>query len=325
MALIFYFVIIFLIIGAVGYRYSNSWRWDAIDVVYYPLAAIGIVLLFADNVEKRQSLNVDRLVFDYNQKFERIPSEVSTVKSVQNLINTSFRMIQDYIKLGSYCRTSCSVMPACFVAKQVDGQFQSFLNVANGSFDSNELRLATSCAAAENLVNNIRVKQLLSYAIINEVITQYREAKSKHYNSFEFEAMEAHIAELNKRASAEVAIIIRNGFEKESAETKQFTIDMYNEEIRVGSIIIYSLFPCIVANQKEIDVLNSWSGARKDAQAELARVEQGRSRSLNSLNFLVRWGVLNLWPIVLIAALSLKFGKGVASLCKAIEKRRSCI
>ncbi len=62
MTLVFSFLVIFLLIGAaVGYRFSKSEIWQYIDAFYYPLAAIGVALLFANAQSQRQLPEISRV------------------------------------------------------------------------------------------------------------------------------------------------------------------------------------------------------------------------------------------------------------------------
>ncbi len=101
-------------------------------------------------------------------------------------------------------------------------------------------------------------------------------------------------------------------------EAVDFVLESNREEARYGEVILQSLLPCMVAPKKDLELLVQWTQVRESEQLELKRIEQSRQaikEAPHTNPFATKLHLL-LWPYVLVAALSLKFGKGVAAVRK---------
>jgi hypothetical protein len=319
-AFVAFLIILFATAGTVGLRFYRSSAWNFVDVVYYPLAATGVALLFASNSTQRQLFELGQLADRHKAELQVIVSAKPEVRIMTSseLVDASFRLIATISELGAVCSKIPTVDPKCIIAKKLEISVQAFLKVTQAEYASPEIRLAAACSAAERLLDDIRTKEEISSLIGDELIQQYKIAVSRNYHPLDYESVDKEAQAFEQRALGRVAWL-RNAVQNDDSESMRLVLDMRRSEVDFGKVIFQGLYPCIIAPKKDLDLLAKWTTSRQSKEEEINRIERDRDRVKGSsaVDPLLLWINLNLWPFVLIAALCLKFAKATATLRKA--------
>ena len=100
--------------------------------------------------------------------------------------------------------------------------------------------------------------------------------------------------------------------------SSQLILAIRKAEVDFSKAILLGLYPCIVTPRKELDTLAKWIESKRTLEQDVKEIEADRQRLKETAvpDPWLLWIQLNLWPLVLISALSLKFAKGVAALRK---------
>lgn len=280
-AIVAFLAVTFTIAGSVGLWFYRSSAWNFVDLVYYPLAAVGVALLFANNSTQRKLFELSRLADKHKAELQAIVSAKPDVRVMTSGIDSSFSLIATLSELGASCRKVPEVDPQCVVAEKLETSIDTFLNATQAKYASPELRLSGSCSAAERLLDDIRTKGEISSMIGDELIAQYKTAVSKNYHLLDFESVTAEAKTFEQRALGRVEWL-RNAVIKEDSESMRLVLAMRRSEVDFGKIILQGIYPCIVAPKKHLDLLTKWTTSRQSEEEEIKRIERDRQHAQES-------------------------------------------
>lgn len=318
-------IILLLIALFFGWKKYKVFFWNYVDVIYYPLAGIGICLLFLSN-------DIQRELFDVTQRTEQQKANWEALKSakpniqVRNLPDL-FEANLQHLMLVKQWYDACGenpiiANPHCAASVPLKPLIQEYLRVAHSKYASYEERLAASCIQADKMLDEIRSKNAMSSLVSEKLLAQYSEASSLGIDPLNFNAVVAQAKNFRDRTAAYATQINKIAFPREDASS-QSVLDARLAEIDFGEIIITGLAACISAPQNELKKFTKWNTDTDAQAAEVNKLEQQKADLAKDSNRhrLVQWIQLNLWPYILLLALGLKFAKSVANLRSAREKR----
>ena len=305
-----------LTVGALGYRSS---AWHFVDLVYYPLAAIGVALLFANTTTQRQSLELAQAEQASKTALAthlRAVPNVSVTISPE-LVDASIKLVATIPEFAKACRYPGNTAPRCLVAEKLAPALNEFLAVA-GRQGERALaeRLANTCQASDSMILRLKSAGHMSSLVADELVTQYQSAIAKQLPQFSFDPLLVESQAFESRASASLRRV-------SSALGDQIpgigpVLAAYGHEIEFGKIMLQGLLPCITVPRNGLEAINAWTRKKLTQEAEVAALRADSERlaaagptfpSLTRLH-------LYIWPYILIAALALKFAKGVAAVRK---------
>jgi hypothetical protein len=308
-----------VLVGAtlLGVLLHRSPIWHLVDVVYYPLAAIGVALLFISNAAQRNLLLIDEQLERNRALLQAITASKPTIDGslpTRELVDSSFGLIAGIGELADVCRTVPGRNPTCAVATKMGESVRAFLRVANAKYESPEIRIATACRAGDSLIEELRTTDHMSPVVGDELSWQLKDARTRDHYYLDFGVTEREAAAFEIRARARVDSLRK--VISDTSDAMEFVFSTYDEEIRVSKTVIHALYPCLSIPEASLEKLAQWSGSRQSQEAALAQLEAERKRvqATPSTSRTVQWMQLNLWPLILIAALALKFSKGIAAL-----------
>jgi|SRR6185312_119134 len=123
----------FLILGLAGWHFAGRAFWKWADVLYYPLALFGVILLFASHLHERELANLRlnqvqaQRRLDEQQKLrpDVAPSDVGS-----RFLRVSHEGIMVIRDLGNACAKVFSAELKCILAekdaKKIDSAFEGF-------------------------------------------------------------------------------------------------------------------------------------------------------------------------------------------------------
>jgi hypothetical protein len=324
--LIVFLVTFFLLALYLGRRFYESKFWHYVDLIYYPLAAVGVALLFANTTVQRQLLELTQLEETHKELLADLVEKRPQVRVDlnQEAVDASFGLVATIPEFAKACRYPGNIDPRCTVAEKLAPLVENFVKIASTSPGKTlELRLAVACPAADKMILALREDERMSAIIGDELVVRYKEAVGKKLQTLSLNFLKEEIDTFQRSADSELKLV-RNALNDESPSAK-YVMDMYKHEIEFGAILMQGLFPCITSSRQEIDTLANWTKSHQTEKDQLASFDAERKKMSTAGPQFPQLARLHLfiWPYVLVLALSLKFAKGVAAVKKLGPVRRS--
>jgi hypothetical protein len=310
-----------LTLGLICHR-RQAWSW--VDVVYYPVAAVGVALLFLSGATQRNLLQIDERLEQNASELKALQATRPSVDGIppKELIDSSFGLMDGVVELAIACGKVPGMDATCSVAEKMRSAVAEFSKVAASSYETPELRLAAACAAGDALVAKLRTAEHMSSLVGDELAAQVADARSRARYFMDYSATMQDAASFERKARARVSEVRAMIADKSEAMTYVFAVN--EAEIKAASTVIYALFPCVAVPQSKIEPLANWTVKRQSQETEKNRLEELKRQAVSApaMSRSLQWMQLNLWPFVLIAGLAFKFAKGVATVrMSAIDKR----
>jgi hypothetical protein len=314
-ALLVVTVFLFLLNFFAAIKRPKHGFWVFVDCLYYPLAAIGIALLFHNNAGKREEIELVQQKEVITQTLVELSSTKPEVDldSGARLFDSSLKLILNIsgmtkicegLPQSSNCRASLALAPAV----------NKFLDVAQ-NYDGalSAMHLSKTCSAANSMLLEIDKSSGVFSPASRLLIEKYKILTQRGLGwAAQYEIVRASEA-LKSEALRELETVERDTFDGSRSQADVMAV--YRSEINYIALILNSLLPCVATQQgklKEFEVWNNkivsneTSVAEKEAKIKIAKERQ--DPFFQQLQ-------ISLWPFILILALSLKFGKGVAAVC----------
>jgi hypothetical protein len=308
--------IIFLVMGCIGLRrYESDW-WNFVDLVYYPMAAIGVVLLFINTSAQRQLFDLAQLerlhkdrIADLVQRQPKVSVSLSA-----GLVDSSFELVGTIEAFAKVCRYPGNVDPRCSAAEALHEPAKKFLEAAKSvAGQPVEDRLARACPEADQLILGTGDGKGMSSLVGQELVAQYKTSREKQLSFAEYEELERDAASFEKFARSKILTV--QTILKNDPQTSRYAEGILSHEVEFGKLLLLGLMPCIVSDRKEIETLTDWKRTRQTEEELLTTLDADRKK-ISTTDVLFPWLAriqYFVWPYLIGIALSLKFGKGVAT------------
>lgn len=315
------FVVAFLSAFAVGRQYYQSPKWNYVDVFYYPLAAIGVALLFVSNDVPRELFKLNEAIAQQQIKLDELKASKPELKiqRADDLLTSSIETIGVVKQWAEICAKGPSGAEAkCLAVRDLPPYLDSFLNVAHRTYPTYEERLLAVCTAGDTLLDDIHRSGAISSLVADKLLEQYALATQLKLGPLDYEAASAQVVQFRERAKTYGDQIQRMAFPPSSA-SGQLLADVRAAEIEYAQLIFQGLLPCITAPRSDLSRFANWTTTKQTQEQAVTQLaaEQQRLRRTATGHMTSLWLQLNLWPFMLVGALSLKFAKGVATLRKS--------
>lgn len=312
---------VFLVAFVVGWRQYRSFCWNFVDLVYYPLAATGVLLLFLANDVQRELLEVSQLAEKQKESLDelRVQKPYTRVADSSQLLVAHLESIELVSRWGDICdRGPASSEPRCLAVRDFVAPIREFLKAARARFPTYEERLLVTCQAADKLVEALRMPQSTPSMVGEKLSIHFNRTIAKKLYWLDYDALDAAVAEFRTETVAYIDQIHGVAFKPDDS-SGALLLSIRREELAYGEIVFRGLFSCMTAPRAELTRLSQWTATTNERAQELERLEAQRTRLRvsSSSHPAIAWIQFNLWPLVLLAALSLKFAKGAATLRKA--------
>ena len=313
--------ILFAVGSALGFYLFERTVWNWVDVIYYPLAATGVALLFLSGTTQRNILQVEEQLVRNRAVLIELEGGRPPIDGVPPtaMLDNSFKLIAGIVELADVCSKVPHMDSTCSVAEKMRSAAAEFTAVSTADYETPEHRLAATCEAGTLFIARLRTREHMSSLVGDELAAQYQEARSRPRYYLDYAATVRDAEQFEGKARIRVAEVRRMIDDKSDAMTYVFAV--YNAEIRTGSTVMRALYPCVAVTQKTLRPFVDWTVVRQSQETEKARLEEMKRQvqSTPAMSRSLQWMQLNLWPFVLIAGLALKFAKGVATVRKSVR------
>ncbi|PKB13778.1 hypothetical protein [Janthinobacterium sp. 64] len=323
--IIFFLIVVFSVAFFIGWLCRKSFFWNWVDLIYYPLAAVGILLLFISNDLQREMFQVTQRAEAQNSLLLELKAKRPNIQvmNTEDLMSTYVEHLALVTRWVDMCRgNSIVVDPQCIAVQHLDKPTRKFLNIARARYDSFPAKLLATCKAGDAMLAEIRESNAISSIVSDKLLSQYAHAVSLNISIYDSDSITAQIREFNVGATKNGDVVDEAVLQKTDAIStilKKIRI----AEIGYGEIIFRALSACISAPRKDLASLEKWETLTTSKVKEVTELEEQRERLKHSTtqHKTILWTQLNIWPFVLLLALGLKFAKGAAALMNARAKR----
>ncbi len=225
----------------------------------------------------------------------------------------SASLLDTVVRLGNVCQQSYSIEPNCITARKLGPIVEKYLSAFHS--ESEEPRIHMICRSSQLLLDEISENRALPLFVSKALAKHYSVGLKKNYDEFQFEAVNKYINSFEEIVNLEADHI--SSVIADQQFSKQKLMAHYSTDIRFALTIMSSYSICLRAPEsyKNGD-FEKWRTKFMLAEATLSSTEKDvkeLSKQEIESNDLTIFRYF-LWPYIFIAALALKFGKGISSL-----------
>lgn len=314
------FSFVVLIVGLlIGWYFPKWGGWEWVDAIYYPLAIVGIILLYLESTSVREIASAQEQRYTLEQRLneiERARPEVRAQLSGRDTVRGAGEILSSISRIARICeRTPSTTFAACFVAADFAPITQQAERVLLGYNDERDL--PDVCEVAGVVFREIGGSAALSSFLTKPVARHYFKGLEEGFMPFEFKAVQSYIDGLKPRLEKEAKDMVRalnwNDEERALMEPR------YEAHIEYGIRILESFEVCLRAPENvRSGQYAEWVSRQAATRSQYEQIEQELQQLHIAANQLGTAAILraSYWPFLIILALSLKFSKGIASLRK---------
>lgn len=309
---------IFFLLFALFKPKNKLWSW--VDVFYYPLGAIGVVLLFFSNNEIRSIFNLNEELSVFKNQLEVIDTTKPQINNngfiTDNLINIHYKylkMISDYHKgvcdssLSSECKTIGNVVE---ITRKYEHHF-----LTKYSEDS----IASLCEATSTMIDELVENSAFSSFVSSDLKIYYLNGVNSHNYFMTSDMTTKFVVNFIKSKRVLYQKSIKSG--SFSKKNKQILTSLYESELTALHNVLYASSICL-SSPKNISngEYRNWANSKQVIKSDLISKEDLLSKLKESdkrvspLNKFIFFS----WPYFLVFALSLKFGKAISTVSDSI-------
>lgn len=318
MLIVVFSLLVLVLAFGFGWHFPKAVFWEWIDVVYYPLAICGVILLFLESATVRQLATLEdqrRELSMHMADIERARPEGDAQLSGRDLIRAGGEILTTISKLNRSCQRTPSAMPVCFVVEDlapIIAPGEQILLSYDGPED-----LGDVCNAASSIITAMSQSGALSGFLMKPMADHYFAGLDKGFHPLEFDQVRSYVADLRPALEDKASNMIEAL--NMSEEDRSFMEPLYEANIHYGMIVLMAFDACLRAPESiRSGAYALWVSEMRDAQTEIEQKEAELRQIRINANDLNQAAIFRVsyWPFLIILALALKFSKGVAALRK---------
>ena len=311
----------FIIFGAAAFIKIVKPLWAFVDVIYYPLGALGVMILFFQQDLERKLLELQEIQNQKQQELSNIESIKPQISShgLEDVIISSKKLLDSTISLGKACDEAISTSYNCMVYSKVYPILSRYTKYFPSDGAKPDIYLI--CLASSDILNDIKAEKIFSKTISDLLIEQYKDGVDKGLQWTSVYGLNSFIAQFNDSAAKhveQVALLL-----KDNSDAQNYFIGRTSEEI-VFAKRFFKIFNSCLWAQEEIrnGKYEKWrknyisaEKSFKETLSDIANIEMERRNPKAPDPFRYIY-----WPFILTFALSLKFGKSISAIEVDIRK-----
>jgi hypothetical protein len=310
--------LLFSAFGFVGWKYSGKLIWNFVDVLYYPVVAIGVIVFFFQSVVLREIAITQALEEQQEDRLTQIGEarpDATAMLTNPDHIQFGARVLRVILQDNDACQRLGMTQAYCFVAEDIAPIVQNAertLATYTGLED-----LHAVCTSATKVFQDLEDDEGLSTFLMRSLAEHYRDGLQQGFLDNEYERVIAYLNGLRPTLEDSAADIAPE-LELDEDQIAYLTA-RYSAQINYGIWIAKAFEACLRAPETiRSGAYAAWNTEYTGAADQVAATREA-IRDLNvaatQVNHAGRFRLLY-WPYFLMLALALKFGKGVSTLRK---------
>lgn len=315
MFLIFYTIILLGASYFVGRWQPHLKLWDYVDVIYYPLVMLGVVVFYFESVNLREAARMETERQVLQQKLSVIEGQrpqVSKHFTGASIVRNGGKLLREVSKLARMCKGT-GYIPGCSVAvdiAEVTQEGERLLLSYNKPED-----LYAVCSAGNAIFKEIFNNRNFSSFLMQPIVEHYSAGLKMDFQGIEFGRVGNYIIGVKQKLEQLAREMLNNLHLND--EDREMMQTRYQSQITYGINLLYAFEACLRAPEAiRSGQYAEWNTLLRDQQNKIVSVdsELREFRSLAARPNEAGLFRLLIWPYILVLTLSLKFAKGIASL-----------
>ena len=308
-------ILSFLLAGILGWVFQGAKIWGFVDLVYYPLGCVGVVLFFFLAASEREEILLLESLAETEAEIQSAQGPLSETRTSRQILRSTRGHLHTVREMSEVYRLYPTGPEKFAPAAAVDPYLKSFLiETEKIVLDDSLSSLSTQSETAQNFLRQIYDEGTLSKTIASELVAHYGDGLKLGWNDMvsDLDAANAHVLKFDERVAIEVKAMQADW----TFEEKEGIIPLLESEKETAELLLQGLSPYLCIPSSDRDAFLKWQSELDSAQESKEKLQE---RVLNGQvspqgNSHLKKTELLIWPYVLIFALSLKFAKGVAGL-----------
>ena len=310
-------IVLFLLAAGLGWSFYGSKVWSFVDLIYYPLGCVGVVLFFFLAASEREEILILESLAETEAEIQSVQGQrpLSEIRTSRQILKSTRGFLHTVREMAEVHRLYPTGPEKFASAAAVDPYLKSFLveterMVSDDSSDS----LSKQGKAAQEFLRKIYDEGVLSKTVSSEMVNHYADGLTEDWSDMvaNLDAVNTHVLQFDERVNEKVKAMQADW----TFEDKEAIVPVLEYEKETAELILHGLKPYLSVPVGERNAFLDW-------QAELTSTEESKEELLTRIldvqivpegNSSLKKTQLLIWPYVLVIALSLKFAKGVAAL-----------
>ena len=312
----------FLLAAVLGWIFHRAKFWSVVDLLYYPLGCVGVVLFFFLAASEREEILLLESLAQTEAEIQSAQSPSSETQRTSQILRSTRGFLHTVREMAEVYRLYPTGPDKFAPAASVEPYLTTFLVETEPliSDDSPE-SLSQQSEAAQRLLRQIYDEGALSKTTASEIVDHYAEGLEAGWSDVVTNLVSAntHVLKFEERVDLKAEKIQADW----TFEEKEGMVPLLENEKETAKLLLHGLKPYLCVPAGETNAFTNWQsklGSTKEDKTEL----QERVLALptaSEQNSSLKKTQLLIWPYVLVIALSLKFAKGVAAWRLASSRR----
>jgi hypothetical protein len=310
-----------------GLAVPRAWVWNWADAVYYPIAIVGVVFLFISNERSRSLDALQRDVGEAERRVidqEKAKPEFNARNFQPVFLDSSYGLLKSEIDLGDACARIPDVTIKCITAKR-------HAEIAHSVFDGFNIpkTLAEDTSTAETIkdfcdrgyrfIDALQTNVPIDNSVYGALKASFADLAKRNLTPADVgtteEARDAFDAAQSREAETVLRLV--------TGESAKLIREYYENERQYATNLFSSLSMCLRipgADRQNLGRFEQWASEGAKAKGDLNTLTANIKALKDSPPELSTWEksikfiLNNLWSFILVAALSLKFARGLSQL-----------
>ena len=317
-------IVSFLLAAILGWVFQGAKFWSFVDLVYYPLGCVGVVLFFFLAASEREEILILESLAETEAEIQSVQGPLSEVQTDRQILKSTRSFLYTVREMAEVHRLYPTGPEKFAPAAAVDPYLKSFLNKTEKLVaDDSSTSLSKQSEAAQTFLQQIHDEGALSRTITFEMVEHYADGLQEGWSDIveNLDAANTHVLKFDERVDQKVKAMQTSWTFKE----KEGFVPLLEYEKETAELLLHGLKPYLCVAVGKTDAFLDWQAQQnstEESKAELQeRILDPQIAAKGNVN--LKKTQLLIWPYVLVMALSLKFAKGVAGLRLVFLKNAS--
>ena len=324
MSIYIFAILMFIFFSIIGYLYHNLKMWKYIDIIYYPLGTIGVVLLFIQQTSDREIFNLLEAKKTIEQRLTSIEKEKPTIDDYYNqdsIIDVHSELFSTISRMAKACQNSYQnqATPICMINTELAKVTKKYEPFFRGKSIS---RIEKLCSVPLSLFDEIEKNNALPNITIKQLRNYYIKGIRQGLSRFSYQDSENLLSEFEKDSKKKILTLLKDMH----IQKHSLIFEEYIESIHSASNILRSFTTCMRAPK---NILNGELRKWKSSKNTIKKTKDNIENKIYNLsdktiqiekNKQVVYIKYFMWPYIIIFIFALKFGKEIANIRKTSNK-----
>ena len=306
----------FLMASILGWVFQGAKFWSFVDLIYYPLGCVGVVLFFFLATSEREEILILESLAETEAEIQSVQGQgsLSETPTSSQILKSTRGMLYTIREMAEVHRLYPTGPEKFAPAAAVDPYLKSFLAKTEKMVSDDSLNsLSIQSTAAQGLLRQIHNEGVWSRTITSETINHYADGLNDGWSDIglNFDAANDHVRKFSERVDQKVDAMQADW----TFEEKERITPLLKNEKETAELLLHGLKPYLCVPVDKTNAFLKWQSQLEleESKEELEeRILEPQVAAEGNSN--LKKTKLLIWPYVLVFALSLKFAKGVAGL-----------